>query len=195
MRAAPPTESCVSTSPPSSGSVLQPPLCCSRLEMRFFSPVGGKRQQPHLSPKILTFMIFAQNYLRLWTNGRTEHEECRRSGGGLHSAQPENPWENTWSGIRQTSCDTFWTLTFKFRPFSPPWPSPDTKCSPISAFYWFLCRFDTCWFPDTADSIWKCWSTFFSFQLESLKAAVAISSVFVFVEADSLPLLPELLIS
>lgn len=32
-------------------------------------------------------MIFAQYYLRPWMNGRTEHEECRRSDGVIYTAQ------------------------------------------------------------------------------------------------------------
>lgn len=53
----------------------------------FFSPAGGGWWQPHLNPKILTFMIFAQYYLRLWMNGRTEHEECRRSDCVIYTVQ------------------------------------------------------------------------------------------------------------
>lgn len=60
-------------------------------------------------------MIFAQYYLRLWMNGRTEHEECRRSGGVVYTA----PSLRILGKILGTGSDRrHVTLTFKFTRFT-----------------------------------------------------------------------------
>lgn len=60
-------------------------------------------------------MIFAQYYLRLWMNGRTEHEECRRSGGVVYTA----PSPRILGKILGTGSDRrHVTLTFKFTRFT-----------------------------------------------------------------------------
>lgn len=38
----------------------------------------------------------------------------------LHGTEAQNPWENAWAGIKQTPCDIFLTLTFKFMHFTDP---------------------------------------------------------------------------
>lgn len=74
---------------------------------------GGRR--PHLNSKILTFMIFAQYHPGRRMNGEDGTWGMQKVRlRDLHRAELENPWENTWAGIKHTPRDMFLTLTFQF---------------------------------------------------------------------------------